>query len=65
MGHTIIEQFVVGDIGYVPMGAGHYIHNTGSGILRVPLMDISAAPYFARDEIVSPLIPAAPLFSIH
>ena len=28
MGHTVIEKFVTGDIGYVPMGAGHYIRNT-------------------------------------
>jgi oxalate decarboxylase len=35
MGHTVTEQFVTGDIGYVPMGAGHYIRNTGSGILRL------------------------------
>jgi Thermophilic glucose-6-phosphate isomerase and related metalloenzymes len=34
MGHAVTEQFVTGDIGYVPMGAGHYIRNTGSGILR-------------------------------
>ena len=35
MGHTVTEQFVTGDIGYVPMGAGHYIRNTGSNILRL------------------------------
>ena len=29
MGHTVTEQFVTGDVGYVPMGAGHYIRNTG------------------------------------
>jgi oxalate decarboxylase len=32
MGHAVTEQFGIGDIGYVPMGAGHYIRNTGSGI---------------------------------
>jgi mannose-6-phosphate isomerase-like protein (cupin superfamily) len=35
MGHSVTEQFVTGDIGYVPMGAGHYIRNTGSGNLRL------------------------------
>jgi oxalate decarboxylase len=35
MGHAVTEQFETGDIGYVPMGAGHYIRNTGSGILRL------------------------------
>ncbi len=35
MGHTVTEQFVTGDIGYVPIGAGHYIRKTGSGILRL------------------------------
>jgi len=33
--HSVIEQFETGDVGYVPMGAGHYIRNTGSGVLRV------------------------------
>jgi oxalate decarboxylase len=37
MGHTVTEQFVTGDIGYVPMGAGHYIRNTGSSILGLPI----------------------------
>jgi oxalate decarboxylase len=37
MGHTVTEQFVTGDIGYVPMGAGHYIRNTGSSISRLLL----------------------------
>jgi oxalate decarboxylase len=35
MGNTVTEQFVTGDIGYVPTSAGHYIRNTGSGILRM------------------------------
>jgi oxalate decarboxylase len=35
MGHAVTEQFETGDIGYVPMGAGHYIRNTGSSILRL------------------------------
>jgi mannose-6-phosphate isomerase-like protein (cupin superfamily) len=32
------REVVTGDIGYVPTGAGHYIRNTGSGILRVLLV---------------------------
>jgi oxalate decarboxylase len=32
---AVTEQFETGDVGYVPMGAGHYIRNTGSGVLRV------------------------------
>jgi oxalate decarboxylase len=36
-GHAVTEQFEAGDIGYVPKGAGHYIRNTGSGILRLVL----------------------------
>jgi oxalate decarboxylase len=34
-GQTVTEQFVTDDIGYVPMGAGHYIRNIGSGVLRL------------------------------
>ena len=35
MGDAVTEQFETGDIGYVPKGAGHYIRNIGSGILRL------------------------------
>src|SRR5258708_22017325 len=35
MGHAVTEQFVTGDIGYVPTGAGHYIRNTASAILHL------------------------------
>ena len=34
-GHVVTEQFEAGDVGYAPMGAGHYIKNTGSSVLRV------------------------------
>jgi oxalate decarboxylase/phosphoglucose isomerase-like protein (cupin superfamily) len=36
-GHAVTEQFVAGDIGYVPVGAGHDIRDTGIGILRLLL----------------------------
>ena len=29
-GNAVIDQFEAGDVGYAPMGAGHYIKNTGS-----------------------------------
>jgi oxalate decarboxylase len=48
MGHTVTEQFVTGDIGYAPMGAGHYIRNTGSGILRV-LIGFNSGRYQTQD----------------
>ena len=48
MGHTVTEQFVTGDIGYVPMGAGHYIRNTGSGILRL-LIGFNNGHYHSHD----------------
>jgi oxalate decarboxylase len=48
MGHTVTEQFVVGDIGYVPMGAGHYIRNTSSSILRL-VAGFNNGHYHAQD----------------
>ena len=48
MGHTVTEQFETGDIGYVPMGAGHYIRNTGSGILRL-LIGFNNGHYHSHD----------------
>jgi oxalate decarboxylase len=48
MGHTVTEQFVTGDIGYVPMGAGHYIRNTGSSILRL-LIGFNNGHYHSHD----------------
>ena len=47
-GQTITEQFVTGDIGYVPMGAGHYIRNTGDGILRL-LIGFNHGDYRSHD----------------
>jgi oxalate decarboxylase len=45
---TVTEQFATGDIGYVPMGAGHYIRNTGSGILRM-LLGFNHGDYRSHD----------------
>ena len=47
-GHAVTEQFVTGDIGYVPMGAGHYIRNTGRGILRL-LIGFNNGHYHSHD----------------
>ena len=48
MGHAVTEQFETGGIGYVPMGAGHYIRNTGSGIL-LSLAGFSNGRYRSHD----------------
>ena len=34
-GTVVTEQFNTGDVGYVPMGAGHYIKNTGDTVCKV------------------------------
>ena len=34
-GQVVTEQFEAGDVGYAPMGSGHYIKNTGSTVLKV------------------------------
>lgn len=34
-GKAVTDQFTQGDVGYVPMGAGHYIKNTGTEVCRV------------------------------
>jgi oxalate decarboxylase len=34
-GVVVTEQFEAGDAGYAPMGTGHYLKNTGSGVLRI------------------------------
>jgi oxalate decarboxylase len=47
-GQTVTEQFVMGDIGYVPMGAGHYIRNTGGGVLRL-LIGFNHGDYRSHD----------------
>jgi len=47
-GNKVIEQFNAGDIGYVPMGAGHYIKNTGDDVLKV-LVGFNDGNYLALD----------------
>lgn len=47
-GQVVIEQFEAGDVGYAPMGAGHYIVNKGSGPLRV-LVGFNNGHYQAND----------------
>jgi oxalate decarboxylase len=55
MGHAVTEQFVTGDIGYVPKGAGHYIRNTGSRILRL-LIGFNSGHYrFPRPQRMASL----------
>lgn len=34
-GAVVTEQFEAGDVGYAPMGSGHYIKNTAAGVLKV------------------------------
>lgn len=36
-GNFVKDQFNAGDVGYVPMGAGHYIKNTGDTVLKILL----------------------------
>lgn len=47
-GHAVTEHLKAGDIGYVPMGAGHYIKNTGKDVLRV-LIGFNSGHYEAID----------------
>lgn len=47
-GQAVREAFEAGDVGYAPMGAGHYIRNTGSGVLRV-LIGFNSGRYLAND----------------
>ena len=61
MGHTVTEQFVTGDIGYVPMGAGHYIRNTGSSILRLLIGFASNPPDVLASNLGLPLTVAEAL----
>lgn len=44
----VVDQFEKGDIGYAPMGAGHYIKNTGTDILKV-LIGFNSGQYEAID----------------
>lgn len=47
-GNVVSETFEAGDVGYVPMGAGHYIKNTGSDVLKV-LVGFNHGRYQAND----------------
>jgi oxalate decarboxylase len=47
-GQVVTEQFSAGDIGYAPMGSGHYILNTGPDVLRV-LIGFNNGTYQAND----------------
>jgi len=45
---AVIEHFNAGDVGYVPMGAGHYIKNTGTTVCRI-LIGFNSGNYEAID----------------
>jgi oxalate decarboxylase len=47
-GVVVTERFEAGDAGYVPMGAGHYIKNTGPAPLRV-LVGFNSPRYESND----------------
>ena len=47
-GQVVTEQFKAGDVGYAPMGAGHYIRNTGDSILRI-LVGFNSGLYQSND----------------
>ena len=47
-GNAVTEQFEAGDIGYVPMGAGHYIKNTGTDVCQI-LIGFNSGIYEAID----------------
>ena len=47
-GSAVTENFNAGDVGYVPMGAGHYIKNTGSQVCRI-LIGFNNGTYEAID----------------
>ena len=47
-GNAVIDQFEAGDIGYAPMGAGHYIKNTGNQVCRI-LVGFNSPHYQAMD----------------
>ncbi|MFF2014697.1 cupin domain-containing protein [Paenibacillus sp. NPDC058177] len=47
-GNSVTEQFEAGDVGYAPMGTGHYIKNTGDEVCRV-LIGFNNAHYEAID----------------
>jgi len=45
---TVTENFNAGDVGYVPMGAGHYIKNTGTEVCKI-LIGFNSGHYEAID----------------
>ena len=45
---AVTESFNAGDVGYVPMGAGHYIKNTGTDVCRI-LIGFNNGHYEAID----------------
>jgi oxalate decarboxylase len=45
---SVTETFSAGDVGYVPMGAGHYIKNTGTDVCRI-LVGFNSGRYEAID----------------
>lgn len=47
-GQVDTEEFNEGDVGYAPMGAGHYIKNTGDDVLRV-LVGFNSGHYQSND----------------
>ena len=47
-GEAVTEHFEAGDVGYVPMGAGHYIKNTGTDVCRI-LIGFNSGHYQAID----------------
>ena len=47
-GEAVTEEFEAGDVGYAPMGAGHYILNTGDDVCRV-LVGFNSGHYQAID----------------
>ena len=47
-GEAVTEQFEAGDVGYAPMGAGHYILNTGPEVCRM-LIGFNSGHYQAID----------------
>lgn len=46
--HAVTEQFEAGDVGYVPMGAGHYIKNTGKEVCKI-LIGFNSGEYQSID----------------
>lgn len=47
-GQAVTEQYEAGDIGYAPMGAGHYIRNTGTEVCKI-LIGFNSGEYQSLD----------------